>query len=36
MKGSGFVIKKDVRAYGLTIGNPGKLVGKVNESGEKV
>src|SRR3990167_8869259 len=36
MIGSGSVITKDVPAYVLTIGNPGKLVGKVNESGEKV
>ena len=34
--GSGAVITKDVPAYSLVIGNPGKIVGKVNKKGLRI
>jgi acetyltransferase-like isoleucine patch superfamily enzyme len=34
--GAGSVVTKDVPDFGLVIGNPAKLVGFVNEKGEKV
>lgn len=36
MIGAGTVVTKDVPAYALMVGNPGRLVGKVNEKGEKM
>lgn len=34
--GSGAVVTKDVPPYALVIGNPGRVVGKVNKKGNKV
>ena len=34
--GSGAVITKDVPPYSLVIGNPGKIVGKVDERGNRL
>ncbi len=34
--GSGAVVTKDVPAYGLIIGNPGRLVGKVDKKGNRL
>lgn len=36
MIGSGTVVTKDVPAYGLVVGNPARLIGYVNEAGERV
>ncbi len=34
--GSGTVVTKDVPPYSLVIGNPGRIIGKVNKKGKKV
>jgi UDP-2-acetamido-3-amino-2,3-dideoxy-glucuronate N-acetyltransferase len=34
--GSGAVVTKDVQPYTLVIGNPARVVGKINKKGEKV
>ncbi len=34
--GAGAIVTKDVPAYGLVVGNPAQLVGKVNNAGEIV
>ena len=34
--GSGAVVTKDVPDYALVIGNPGKVIGKVDQRGNKV
>ena len=34
--GSGTVVTKDVPPYALVIGNPGRIVGKVDKKGNKV
>lgn len=34
--GSGAVVTKDVPAHALVIGNPGKIVGKVDKKGKKI
>ena len=34
--GSGAVVTKDVPDYSLVIGNPGKVVGKVDKKGRRV
>ncbi len=34
--GAGSVVTNDVPSYSLVIGNPGKVVGKVNKYGEKI
>jgi len=34
--GSGTVVTKDVPSYALVIGNPGKIVGKVDERGNRI
>ncbi|MEX0616490.1 MAG: acyltransferase [Candidatus Woykebacteria bacterium] len=34
--GAGSVVTKDVTDFGLVVGNPAKLIGYVNEKGEKV
>jgi Serine acetyltransferase len=34
--GSGAVVTKDVPPYGLVVGNPGKIIGKVNKKGFRV
>ena len=34
--GSGAVITKDVPAYALVVGNPGKVVGKVDKKGNRI
>ena len=34
--GSGAVVTKDVPPFSLVIGNPGKVVGKVNKKGERI
>ena len=34
--GSGAVVTKDVPPFSLVIGNPGKVIGKVNERGERI
>ena len=34
--GSGAVITKDIPPYSLVIGNPGKIVGKVDKKGNKI
>jgi len=36
MIGAGTVVTKDVAAYALVIGNPGRQVGSVNTEGEKI
>ena len=36
MIGSGAVVTKDVPDYGLVVGNPGKLIGEVDEKGNRV
>mgnify|MGYP001437197821 CR=1 FL=1 len=36
MIGSGAVITKDVPAYALVVGNPGRIVGKVDKKGNKM
>ncbi|MBH30525.1 MAG: N-acetyltransferase [Candidatus Marinimicrobia bacterium] len=36
MIGSGAVVTKNVPDYGLVVGNPGELIGKVNEKGKRV
>tara|TARA_B100000427_G_C15324247_1_gene513932 strand:+ start:90 stop:596 length:507 start_codon:yes stop_codon:yes gene_type:complete len=33
--GSGSVVTKDVPPFSLVVGNPGKIIGKVNEKGER-
>jgi UDP-2-acetamido-3-amino-2,3-dideoxy-glucuronate N-acetyltransferase len=35
MIGAGAVVTKDVTAYALVVGNPGRVVGRVNEGGDK-
>ena len=34
--GSGTVVTKDIPPYSLVIGNPGRIIGKVNKKGKKV
>jgi UDP-2-acetamido-3-amino-2,3-dideoxy-glucuronate N-acetyltransferase len=34
--GSGAVVTKDVPPYALVVGNPGRVVGKVNKNGQKI
>ena len=34
--GSGSVVTKDVPAFALVVGNPGKIIGKVNKVGERI
>jgi UDP-2-acetamido-3-amino-2,3-dideoxy-glucuronate N-acetyltransferase len=34
--GSGAVVTKDVPAYALVVGNPGKIIGRVNEKGNRI
>ena len=34
--GSGAVITKDIPSFSLVIGNPGKVIGRVNKKGERV
>ena len=34
--GSGAVVTKDVPAFALVVGNPGKIIGKVNKVGERI
>ena len=34
--GSGSVVNKDVPAYALVVGNPGKVVGKVDKKGNRI
>ena len=36
MIGSGTIVTKDVPAYALVVGNPGRVVGKVDEKGNRV
>jgi UDP-2-acetamido-3-amino-2,3-dideoxy-glucuronate N-acetyltransferase len=36
MIGSGAVVTKDVPAYSLVVGNPGKIVGKVDKKGNRL
>ncbi len=36
MIGSGSVVTKDVQDYALIVGNPGKVVGKVDEKGNRI
>ncbi len=36
MIGSGAVVTKDVPAYALVVGNPGKIIGKVDKKGKRV
>ena len=36
MIGSGAVVTKDVPAYSLVVGNPGKVIGKVDKKGERL
>ena len=36
MIGSGTVVTKDIPAYALVVGNPGKVIGKVDEKGIKI
>ena len=36
MVGAGAVLTRDVPAYGMVVGNPGKIVGWVNKKGEKL
>lgn len=36
MVGAGSVVTKDVPDYGLVVGNPARLIGYVNEKGERV
>ena len=36
MIGSGAVVTKDVDPYSLVIGNPGRIIGKVNEKGNRI
>ena len=33
--GSGTVVTKDLPAYALAVGNPGRIVGKVDKKGNK-
>jgi UDP-2-acetamido-3-amino-2,3-dideoxy-glucuronate N-acetyltransferase len=34
--GAGAVVTKDVPDYALVVGNPGRVIGKVNEKGERI
>ena len=36
MIGSGAVVTKDVVPYSLVIGNPGRMIGKVNKKGDRI
>ncbi|SVE36834.1 uncharacterized protein METZ01_LOCUS489688 [marine metagenome] len=36
MIGSGAVVTKDVAPYSLVIGNPGRIIGTVNEKGDRI
>jgi len=36
MIGSGAVVTKDIPAYSMVVGNPGRIVGKVDKKGNKV
>ena len=36
MIGSGAVVTKDIPAYALVVGNPGKIVGKVDQKGNRI
>jgi UDP-2-acetamido-3-amino-2,3-dideoxy-glucuronate N-acetyltransferase len=36
MIGSGTVVTKDIPAYALVVGNPGKVIGKVDEKGIRI
>ena len=36
MIGSGAVVTKDVPAYGLAIGNPARVIGKVDKRGNRL
>ena len=36
MIGSGAVVTKDVQAYSLVLGNPGRVVGKVDKKGNRI
>ena len=36
MIGSGAVITKNVPAYSLVVGNPGRIIGKVDKKGERI
>tara|TARA_Y100000590_G_C14986019_1_gene738162 strand:+ start:23 stop:535 length:513 start_codon:yes stop_codon:yes gene_type:complete len=36
MIGSGAVVTKDIPPYSLVVGNPGRVIGKVNKKGKKI
>ena len=36
MIGSGTVVTKDIPPYSLVVGNPGKIIGKVDKKGNRV
>ena len=36
MIGSGTVVTKDIPAYALVVGNPGKVVGNVDQKGNRI